>query len=60
MEEALGCKYVANTLDITMQLTHEHKQLTKNEKYTHRIGNKKNMNKNKIQNLKLTSDMQEF
>lgn len=24
VEEALGCKYVANTLDITMQLTHEH------------------------------------
>lgn len=53
VEEALGCKCVANTLDITMQLTHGHKQLTKN-KYTHTELARKNMNKKKTQNFKLT------
>lgn len=51
VEEALGCKCVANTLDITMQLTHEHKQLTKNKNtHTELATKKKTMKKKKILN----------
>lgn len=31
LEEALGCRCAANTLERAMQLNHEHKQLTKNK-----------------------------